>query len=251
MSLSMIAIVNQSKRVTDAQLDIMCACISRQVSDDFAPAWGLLPVLVRRYRALNDIPGETDVAFFVLVDANTEVPGALGWHTEDGSGRVTGVICASPVLDSPGGVVLFDSSNPASSTTLSVASVLSHEVLETIADQFVNSWADGPPRAEGEEYAYEVCDPCEATAYLVVVEGVGQASVSDFVLPRFFDPDASGLVDRLGACPGPFELAPGGYYIVRSGPGTERQVFAESGIHRPWRKSEADKPGFRSQRRTA
>lgn len=246
MTLKMIGIVNQSKRVTDAELGIMVAAVNAQVADDFAPAWGLLPVLTKQFSTLNQIPIDAETAAFVLVDASTE-PGALGWHTEDRTGRVTGVIATDPVLDN-GGVVLLD---PSDINRVSVSSVLSHEVLETIADQFINYWADAP---DGWSYAYEVGDPVEATSYLVEVEMVGSAAVSDFVLPAWFDPSGDGpwnFCHGVAPLKGAFELAPGGYCIRRKGgQGSEQQITAHAAHSRPWRKAGGvPKAGWRSSKR--
>lgn len=248
MPLKMIAVVNQSKRANIAEVAIMVAACNTQVADHFAPAWGLLPCLVKQYGALVDVPITPEVATFVIVDANTAEPDALGWHTEEGDGQVTGVICVNPVLDN-GGVVLFDTEDV---NTVSVSSVLSHEVLETVADQFVNYWADGPNHT----YAYEVCDPVEATSYRVDVEGVGSAAVSDFVLPSWFDLRGDGpwnFCHAVAPVGGAFELARGGYCVLRDGgPGTEKQIFAHREQARPWRKSvPSAKAGFRSSKRVA
>jgi hypothetical protein len=54
----------------------------------------------------------------------------------------------------------------------------------------------------------EVCDPCELNLYY---EGPNGNIVSDFALPPWWVPGDPNQVDFLGAIPGPWQLASGGY----------------------------------------
>ena len=73
----------------------------------------------------------------------------------------------------------------------------------------------GSARPEGSRYQKEACDPVESDRYEKHVDGI-DVSVSNFVLPAYFDPNAQpgARVDYLGTCPGPFQLAPGGYLLI-------------------------------------
>ena len=53
--------------------------------------------------------------------------------------------------------------------------------------------------------------------------------MSNFVLPAWFDPEATvGPFDFLASLKAPFTILDSGYFVVRSGgPGTESQVFGE------------------------
>ncbi|MCC3773273.1 hypothetical protein [Streptomyces sp. UNOB3_S3] len=96
---------------------------------------------------------------------------ALGWHTESEGDVIFGRVFAAPVLDN-GGQVL--------NGPLTVSSVLSHEVLETLCDSHVNLWASN---GNGESVALEVADPVESDSYEVNVSGTGPVTVSNFVTP--------------------------------------------------------------------
>ena len=77
----LIAIVNQSKAVTDADVATMTAAIATQVQNDVAPVWGRAPAQVVFY------PGSTAVppaAYGIaIVDTIPDQPqGVLGSHTE-------------------------------------------------------------------------------------------------------------------------------------------------------------------------
>lgn len=102
----------------------------------------------------------------------------------------------------------------------SVASILSHEVLEMAVDGRCNLWADS---GQGFLVAYEVGDPCQSDHY--DVDGV---TLSNFVHPGFFDPNAPDgtKLDHLGLVQAPFELRPGGYW-VQMRDGQPSQHFGE------------------------
>ncbi len=140
-----------------------------------------------------------------------------------------------------GGCSLLDKSDLTKPT---VSAVVSHEVLEMIADSYVNKWVDAP---SGQSWSLEVCDPVEADQYRITGAQVPfDAMVSNFVLPCFFDPNATTKCDWLGSVHAPFTLGSGGYAVVRSGaPGSEKEIFGDvvpagDGNYKaclPWRKS--------------
>ena len=118
---------------------------------------------------------------------------------------------------------------------------LSHELLEMLVDPSgttVKQAADLDPYSGGQQvnYLVEVCDPCAVYSY--DIDGV---PVSDFVLPSFYDPKATGKVDFAGYLAGPLtvplgcyiswldptdsrwhELQPDGTYLVGTKPGLSR-----------------------------
>jgi hypothetical protein len=147
----------------------------------------------------------------LVVKDNSDTPGVLGWHTEDPSVHIYGYVFAGPILDNGGNAL---------TNTLSVSSVLSHEVLETFVDETCNLWADDH---NGSTYALEVGDPVESTSYMV--NGV---SVSNFVLPAWFDPNAAPTekFDWLGQVKAPFTIQKNGY-CVKATQGTVTQVLGE------------------------
>ena len=166
----LIAILNQSKLVSDEDAASMTQAIAAQVRLDAAPLWDRAPAAVIFYTNPKDVPAAAHG--IALVDTIKDQPkGVLGFHTEDEGGKLWGVVAAKPELDNGGKATTAD---------WSVSSVLSHEVLEMFIDPNCNLWAND---GHGKAYSFEVCDPVEAPTY--EVNGV---SVSNFVTPAWFDP---------------------------------------------------------------
>jgi len=226
----LIAILNQSKLVSDADAATMTQAVAEQVRFDAAPLWDKAPAAVIFYKDPSAVPeGAHGIA---LVDTIEDQPkGVLGYHTEDQGGKLWGVVAAQPELDNGGKATTGD---------WSVSSVLSHEVLEMYVDPNCNLWANDN---KGKVYSYEVCDPVEAPTY--EVKGV---SVSNFITPAWFDPLASATArfDKLGLLKSAFSLLKGGY-IVSASAGKESQQF---GAEFPdWRKQMKAGPVARTRRR--
>lgn len=228
-------VVNQSTLVTDEDVRTMTRACAHQLRYDAAPAFGLAPIPVT-YVSKNNLkavaaPGSWVVS--VLDDADQA--DALGWHTEEQGDLIYGRVFARPVLDNGGDVL---------TQQLSVASVLSHEVLETFADPNCNTWKDS---GQGFMVAYEVADPVESDSYPVQV-GKTQVTVSNFVTPAWFDPNArSGdRFDFLDSVSEPYEMTSGGYY-VKMAEGKVSQVFGEH--YEEWRKEMKKADTARSARR--
>jgi len=212
-----IGVVNLSSNVSNDDVTKMVIAIQEQIKTDVAPAWRRDYWFIIFY---SDPKSISPRAYPIAIIDNDTTPGALGWHAEQ-NGRPYGKVMTNPVLQN-GGVVLYDPNNP---QNVSVASVLSHEIIEVFVDPYVNVWADGPQIDQGSCYAMEACDPVENNSYSNTASGVS-VSLSDFVLPAYFDSQgANEGFDFLNVLTAPFSLAPGGYMVVRSAPGTEQQVF--------------------------
>jgi len=213
----LIAILNQSTLVADADVATMTEAIATQVKFDAAPVWDRVPAAVVFYTDPAAVPAAAHG--IAVVDTIQDQPhGVLGFHTEDQGGRLWGVVAAKPELDNGGQVTTGD---------WSVSSTLSHEVLEMFVDPNCNLWAND---GKGSAYSLEVCDPVEAPTY--TVSGV---SVSNFVTPSWFDPlaPATAQFDKLGQLTAPFSVLQGGYMVYESA-GKERQRFGEKFPN--WRK---------------
>jgi len=226
-----IAIINQSTKVSDADIATMTEACSFQLTNHVAPPWGMTPVPVVFYQKGAILPG--DARPIAIID-QPDTDGALGYHTEDG-GKIWGRVFVNPVLTASG-VVLCD---PANIQNTSVASVLSHEVIEMFIDPFINSWCDGPQLPQGQCYALEACDPVEADSYVVQVQtkaGPVNVAVSNFILPAWFDVQSQQKngYDYLNKLTAPFTMTQGGYLELRSAPGAEQQIFGEK--YPDWRK---------------
>ena len=211
-----ISVYNQSAHLTDAQAQQMTLAVAKQLSRDVAPFWGLVPALEFVPRGKKATAGSSPCFILDVPD----VSGALGYHDEGADGVAYIKIFCNPVFSSGGTAV---------TGSLSVSSVLSHEVLEMTGDSPANKWADSQTN---QEFAMELCDACEDQSY--DIDGV---SVSNFLLPAFFDPKASrnSRLDFLGSLSTPFSMTKGGYQIVRSNTGEVSQIW---GSHYPeWRKA--------------
>ncbi|MBO0813638.1 MAG: hypothetical protein J2P30_00565 [Actinobacteria bacterium] len=227
-----VTIMNGSTLVTDAEAAQMTAAVAHQAAHEVWTAWG------NRQASVVFLPGKTPppapAHVITLVDTIQDQPqGVLGYHTEDPGGIQWGIVAAKPELDAGGKVLTGD---------WSVSSVLSHEVLELLIDPACNLWAaDGHGRA----YSYEACDPVEAPTYEVA--GV---SVSNFVLPAWFDPEqpSGAKYDHLGLLRKPFSLLPGGYCVYLSA-GAEHQVYGEE--FPDWRRAMKSGAYARTRRRIA
>ena len=187
----LIAILNQSNgAVADADVAKMTAAIATQIQVDVAPAWDRAPATVTFYNNAGAVPaGAYGVAIVPTIQDQPQ--GVLGYHTER-----WGVAAAQPI---------FANGAQALTGDWSVSSTLSHEVLEMFIDPACNLWA---ANGQGSAYSLEVCDPVEAPT-----DTVNGVSVSNFVLPSWFDPlsPAGARFDKLGQVTAPFTIAAGGY----------------------------------------
>jgi hypothetical protein len=230
-----VVVQNHSTRVTDADAALMVRAVAHQVRYDVAPAWGSKTASVVFLPKGAAVPaGSYAIGLYDTADQAD----ALGYHSEEADGTVYGKVFASPVLDN-GGTVLEGE--------LSVAAVLSHEVLETFVDPHVQLWAsDGGDGL----FAYEACDAVEDGAYTVHVGGK-KVSVSNFVLPAYFDAQAPAgtRVDYLAQLKRPFEISKGGYAVkITLGRDTKvDQVFGER--FPEWKKASKQHPLARLARR--
>ena len=222
----LIAILNQSNgAVADADVKTMTEAITTQIQD-VATAWNRAPATVTFYNSASAVPaGAYGVAIVPTIDG--QPAGVVGYHAEN-----WGVVAAQPIL--------------ANAQTLtgdwSVSSTLSHEVLEMFIDPACNLLAvDG----QGSAYSLEVCDPVEAPTYTV-----NNVSVSNFVTPSWFDPQAptGARFDKQGQVTAAFTIAAGGYANYVNG----GQVKQQWGAKYPgWRKAMKSPPApsmARSQR---
>jgi hypothetical protein len=230
----LITVVNRSTLVSSADVQLMTRACAYQLRYHAAPAWGknIMPVVYAASEATAP-PGSWVIGVFDDADQ----AGALGWHDLGAGDVVYGRVFARPVLDHGGNAL---------TRNLSVASVLSHEVLETFVDPYCNLYADRDGR---QSIAVEVGDPVEADSYVVPVSG-SKVTVSNFVFPRWFDPQATdGPFDQLGRLHGPFTMTSGGYLIVMQD-GRVSQVFGSK--HEEWRTTELKQsPLSRTARRMA
>jgi hypothetical protein len=228
-----IAIINKSTVLSNDIAGKIANVCNAQILKDVAPAWGKNPIPVALYTSETGLG--TDTARIYLFD-NSDQQGALGYHTETMNGYVYGKVFVKTITDY-GLPVMYDQNRR---NEITVSSVVSHEVIETFCNPYIQLWADGPSISEGSQYAYEACDAVEANVYqlqTVIPPTQGNthpqivtASVSDFVLPEYFDTasPAGTKLDRLGILTTPFTISNNGYMIVKNNSGNVSEIFGQN-----------------------
>lgn len=210
-------IVDASTSIDDpAAVGIIVQACDLQILNDAGDVWGRYGN-VDRAGDVNQVPaGSVPI---VLYD-DPDQADALGWHTE-ALGAVFGRVFVRPVLAAGGDFY----KNPA----LSLSSVVSHEILETLIDPTCADWSQ---RGDGVLIAAEVCDPVEGDSYGIPLDSLGVVCmVSNFVTPKWFDAQTTiGPFDHMGKLSAPFTMTPGGYWVEMQ-PGETSQV----GARRPGR----------------
>lgn len=207
-----VALVDESETVDMAELTEVAGALNEQLQSDFLPVWRLTPATVGAY------PKAPFGTWAIRLRKNIGEPGALGYHAD--------------AMMTPYSLVDVDAGN----WTVTA----SHELLEMLADPWGNrrhrarlvdeiedDWEEIglPRRSSYVQYLLEVCDPPEATSYMV-----GGIAMSDFVLHSWYrtNPDVRPAYSFAGGCLMPRQVAPGGYvsFVV---PETEVwwQVFAD------------------------
>jgi hypothetical protein len=205
-----IVVVNHSTRVHDGDVQLAARACAAQLRTDVAPEWGMKQMSVVYMPKDAPVPPG---AYVIGIFDDSDQAGALGWHTKDGT-NIYGKVFAGPVLDNGGTAIDGE---------LSVSAVLSHEVLEAYLDPRVQLWAQDE---QGAMWAMEVCDPVEDQAYSVKVGG-REVSVSNFVLPAWFDSQSTGeRLDHLEQLQHPFTLSKGGY-AVKMADGQVQDVYGD------------------------
>lgn len=221
--MSILAFVNAARNLTNYQADMIVAAL-RQQAPDFHKAWpgvDLMTPLLFPDQAAFSVGGDIPEGIFpaVFVD-DPDIAGVLGYHSVDAGGHYFIRIFVDLLLQR-------------GAWNDAVSQCASHEFLETVLNPTCVLRVVGPPKPSGMYYQKEASDPVEAYSYPLQVSRYGkteQISVSDFVLPDYFDmgKPAGTKVDFMGVCPGPFQLAIGGYELVGDAINRPTAVWAES-----------------------
>lgn len=192
-----INIIDKSTLLNDADFQLMVEACRIQLEQHVAPMWlrGAWKIVVNQPES---------VGYPIVIMDDPDHAGALGYHTESPDGNVWGRVFVKPVLNGKG-TMLHGS--------LSVSAVLSHEVIEAYCDPNVNLWTD---MGNGKMVCYEACDPVENDSYEVTTKGGSKVSVSNFVLPAWFDPQSepNAKFDWMAVLARPFAMSKGGYMVV-------------------------------------
>jgi hypothetical protein len=210
--LPVVAVTNASTVLTDEQVAAVLPALRRQAQVDFYAYWSLRCEMVMLAKNQPLPEGWWQI---VVVD-NPDMAGALGYHELSETGTPLGKVFAKLDIDSG----------------LSWTVTMSHELLEMLADPWINWCAQG---SDDRIYAMEVCDAVEADeiGYTLSADPDGKpcasVRVSDFVTPAWFTPTEARVYDFLGHLKRPLELAPGGYISI-FGHGGWTQITASLGV---------------------
>lgn len=164
-----INIIDRSTLLNDSDHALMVEACKTQLERHVAPLWNRGP-----WTIVEDQPDT--VGFPIVILDDPDQAGVLGYHSKSPGGKVWARVFVRPVT-SRGGSMLKGS--------LSVSAVLSHEVIEAYCNPDINIWAR---RKDGVLVAYEACDPVENDFYDITTASGAKVSVSNFVLPTWFDP---------------------------------------------------------------
>jgi len=217
MALPVIAITNASTCLTDAQVAAIPA-LQRQVTLDFKAYWELDCELT--FLPKSELL--TDGWWQICVTDNPDQAGALGCHELTSGGTPLGKVFAALDIQSGGSGTV----------------TLSHELLEMLADPWINWCAQG---SDGKVYALEECDAVEADKLGYKIDRV---LVSDFITPSWFEPTRADRVDFKRHISKPLQLASGGYISALDQEGRWAQITAQGASAAPI------PAGSRRQRRT-
>lgn len=188
-----VSIINSSTCVSDAEGATLTAALQKQVSNDFAPAWGIDATLIYVPIGGKPAPG----TWWLSIQDNTDRPGIVGHHELTPDGLPAGHAFAGADMH----------------YGLKWTVTASHELLEMLANPAVNLsvFVHSQP-GKGVLYSYEVCDPCEDDSFAYPIDGI---EVCDFVHPAYFETfrlPGSTKFDHLGLLGGPVPtLLKGGY----------------------------------------
>ncbi len=193
MPFIVVSVINASTCVTDAEVEALTAALQKQVSNDFAPAWGIDATLVFVPTTGQPAPG----SWWLTIQDNTDRAGVLGHHELTPDGLPVGHAFAG--TDKRYG--------------LKWTVTVSHELLEMLADPDVNLTVFAHKDATTHMlYSYEVCDPVEDDAFAYQIDGI---DVCDFVYPAYFQTfrqPGSTRFDHIGKLNAPVPaVLPGGY----------------------------------------
>lgn len=224
-----VSVTNNSTVLSDDEIQnqIMPA-LQHQISYHFKPYWDSGANL--RWAGKTALPDTWELAFL----DDSDQAGALGYHDFDPIKKPNAKVFAA--TDQKYG--------------LSPSVTASHEILEMLADPYINLAA----QTDNETfYGYEVGDPVEADAdgYEINVARKGEPpnwiKVSNFILPLWFIPESSGRqYDYNNLLTKPLEVRNGGYvskFISGQGWGQYQQKDSEL-VAVPLEK---DNPRFRNR----
>lgn len=205
-------LVNESTLIDNATVAAMVPALQEQVSRDFAPLWGI-PATVQF------VDSQPYGEYTILLLDSCGIANDLGFHVD------TNNIPLSKV-----GV------GDAQRYNVPVSSVISHELLEMLADPTTTRMIDN-------KYIVEVCDPVSSDYYTI-----GNIQVANFCTPRYFGYTNMGHFDQLGYLnAGIPTLRPGGMVMFWNGEFWANTFGRHIDGALPWRAHYSGRAAFRAK----
>lgn len=222
-----LAVIDRSRSVEADEVSTYLPAWQRQVSEHFAPVWGEDARVLLVGKGEQAPRGAWKV---VLLDSHRDVP-FLGLHRVGAQRRP----------------FTFAYVNKAKDSGVPLSALVSHEILEVLANPDVNicHWVERKGR-QPLLYLREVADPCQADYY--DIDGV---PVSNFIYPSWFELHrrrTDGPFDHMGLARRPFHILPGGYQSVCRVDDRPRWVEIDAS-YRPLSLAKRGKPWSRRARR--
>lgn len=206
-----IALLTESKHVSNDQLQAIAAAITEHQTLHMLPMWDRVGVQILPCFSKNYPSGSHPLVF---ID-NPDVAGALGYHDVDPAGNPYGRCFVEPVLDN-GGLVL-----DVGKAGVSLSTLAGHEADELAIDEYCGLTAVGPDGQSA--YPVEACDGVQSDFYYVSALG-HRIAMTNALGPNWFGVGAPGPYDVMRKCKAPFAIRPGGYSVVYTQSGGQ-QVF--------------------------
>ena len=208
-----VALVNEATDLAHNDALKILGALQIQLNRDFCPRWNLELVEVDLYKAGQRIPPGSWPLY--LTDVITEA-GDLGYHAAEFSAPY-GEIELKVIFENNGGVLTGPNC---------VAQAVSHEALEMLANPRLREFV---AYSGGSSIPKEVCDPVQGAGY--DIEGL---TMSNFVLPAWFDARGKGPFDFKGELTKPFEIGPSGYLMVIAPDGSSSPIFGSKAPPKWW-----------------
>jgi hypothetical protein len=184
---TVIAFINESTKITDAEIQAMVPAFRTQWNRDLVPAWRIDPAAMVFYpKGTAPAPGTW---WTVFLD-NSGQAGALAYHDLTNAGLPISKVFVEAIQ----------------SANESVTVGASHELAEMAFDPWLNNaFQDNT----GTFWAAEIADPVEDDSYGYTIDGV---LVTDFITPNWFGHEYAGkTVDHMSHAHAQFQVLPGGY----------------------------------------
>ena len=205
-------VIGNLSSVADAALNEALAAIQIQINRDFQPEWGVATILAAQRMSSPQSPAQIDAAQDAII--------YLGDKAQDPSSGVDGLL-GHHALTNPGVPFGFVFLDVCAQRNLDWSVILSHEVLELLADPQASARVVGPdpkhPGAPDVAFELEVCDATEMDCY-----PIGTVKVSNFVTQRYFGRNGRSAATNFRGLPlAPFSARPGGYAQYHDSAGTQ------------------------------